>query len=376
MWYTATQKVCVQRENSSNKGHHEPATQEGSIGVPICLDLDLTSKKNSEPLLGTKLPLPSSQEVLICFHSQTPVSQGLEVGQGYSCSLLICPPTLSVLKVFPLQHRRVHTGELSWVSCRGGPASPEGLTYPTGAGLTLSLRYVSKTLFHPVLDCCFPWWLQFQDATGRSPPLGLRTDVWYSAPHSTSTICRTSPSYHPSMSLDMQLPVTPCLHLCPMTVCSHGSQGTPWMFIRLCHHSAQKQLPILLRVIAGATCCFYAFIFHHPRIGSLCTSHIDLPAVCWMHKAWLSLKAFALPIPLPEILFLQIPSQCGPSILSGLCLYATWLPIKSSHTLYCHPCSEDEILWGRLCLEDWEQTVPGMHLVSCSYLWYEWSLSS
>lgn len=56
------------------------------------------------------------------------------------------PPQLSVLHtpwgwgagVFPLQHWRVHTGQLSWVSCRGGPASPEGLMRTTGAGLTLS----------------------------------------------------------------------------------------------------------------------------------------------------------------------------------------------------------------------------------------------
>lgn len=36
--------------------------------------------------------------------------------------------------------------------------------------ILLSLLYVSKALFHSVLECltvlCFPWWLQYQDAVG------------------------------------------------------------------------------------------------------------------------------------------------------------------------------------------------------------------
>ena len=59
--------VCGWRKDNSKKGWHGPQ-QEGSVGgVPICLALEPTSKKSSEPLQRTQLPLLSSEDLAIFF---------------------------------------------------------------------------------------------------------------------------------------------------------------------------------------------------------------------------------------------------------------------------------------------------------------------
>ena len=79
--------------------------------------------------------------------------------------------------------RGVHASKLSCLACLERLAG-HGRPVPTiKANLTLSLLYVRKVLFHPLLDCVtFSVRLHYQDAVGRSvwslPP---RTGNWCTA---------------------------------------------------------------------------------------------------------------------------------------------------------------------------------------------------
>lgn len=119
--------------------------------------------------------------------------------------------------------RGMHIGQCPCVTSQGGLASHEELTHTIGVDLTLSLLSVSEHYSIQCLTVVFSLVTPIPRFNGRSvwrPPLGLITDVWYSAQHSAFRICRTSVFYHPSLShnyLNMQLQITSSLHLCPMT---------------------------------------------------------------------------------------------------------------------------------------------------------------
>lgn len=91
-------------------------------------------------------------------------------------------------------HRPIvlHLHWLRW----GRLASHKRMTHAIIADLTLSHLYVSKALFHPVLDVlCFPWHLPYQDVVGKS--------IWTSVLNSwhCNDFCYPPWSWSPNLAL-------------------------------------------------------------------------------------------------------------------------------------------------------------------------------